>query len=72
MDMNERQIELEFQRQVRLCIGIGKTRMLEIVNASFAVDRSHVWQFSNDGADCMRCGIKFLLGVDKKCNGSNS
>ena len=72
MDITERQIEVEFKRQARLCIGIGKTKMLEIVNSLFAVDRSHVWQFSNDGAICMQCGTKFLLGVEKKCNGSSS
>jgi hypothetical protein len=35
MNLTQEQIEAEFERQVRLCKGIGRVRMVEIVNRQF-------------------------------------
>lgn len=35
MDASQKQIDHEFRRQVYLCSGLGRERMLEIVNQHF-------------------------------------
>ena len=35
MDLTNDQIKVEFERQVNLCSGIGKTEMINIVNSQF-------------------------------------
>ena len=56
--MTDDQITTEFRRQVRLCSGIGKDKMLEIVNSQFGEERKHVWRFYVNGSFCERCGIQ--------------
>ena len=55
MDMTNDQIIDEFKRQVYLCSGLGKQKMLEIVNTQFA-ERAHSWY--KHGSHCIRCGAK--------------
>ena len=54
MDLTNEQIEKEFERQVRLCSGIGKDKMYEIIEKQFP--RSHKWRFYMNGSFCEDCG----------------
>lgn len=65
-DMTQNQIRREFERQVRLCSGLGREEMLRAVNAHFdAQPRKHQWQFYMNGTFCTRCGCS--IGDPEEC-----
>ena len=59
----DKQIVEEFKRQARLCSGIGKEKMLEIVEQQFDGKREHAWRFDMNGSFCERCGVR--IGSDQ-------
>ena len=66
MDLTDDQIIEEFKRQVRLCSGIGKDKMLEIVYAQFDGGRKHKWRFYMNGSFCERCGVQIGSELSRK------
>ena len=65
--LTDDQLAKEFERQVRLCSGVGKKKMLEIVNAQFGAHPEHVWRFYANGSFCEKCGAR--LGSQGGCRG---
>lgn len=61
--MTDEQIIEEFKRQTRLCSGIGKEKMLEIVETQFDGKKKHAWLFYVNGSFCEACGVQ--LGSDQ-------
>lgn len=61
MDLTQEQIDAEFTRQVHLCSGLGRERMLAIVEAHFPP--AHDWQFYANGTFCRKCGATIGSGV---------
>lgn len=55
MNLSNEQIEKEFERQVRLCSGIGLEKMLTVVEKQFNAPKHH-WQFYMNGTFCTKCG----------------
>lgn len=66
-DMTNEQIIEEFKRQARLCSGIGKAKMLEIVEQQFDGKKKHAWRFYMNGSFCERCGVQ--LGSPQSVKG---
>ena len=63
MDMTNEQIIAEFRRQVKLCIGIGYDKMVQIINEEFPPQ--HEWRFYANGTFCIKCGT--AIGTRETC-----
>jgi hypothetical protein len=64
MNLTQEQIKEEFRRQVKLCSGLGKETMIQIIQEIFPSE--HVWQPSFwDGTFCIRCGEP--IGSNRSC-----
>jgi hypothetical protein len=63
-DMTQDQIDREFVRQVKLCSGLGRDRMIEIVTRQFP--KTHRWEFTFNGTFCRDCGCA-MRDNDREC-----
>ena len=63
--MTDEQLLEGFKNHVRLYSGLGRAKMIEIVDAQFGKG-DHDWQFYANGTFCNRCGASAGSGQECK------